>query len=141
MATEENRAVIRRFLEEVFNQRKLAAIDQYMAADYVDHVLPPGVPPTREGFKQFIGAFLEAFPDFRYTVEDLIAEGDRVVARLTAQGTQQGAFNGVPPTGKRATWSEMHIGRVANQQLAEHWGEIDNLGMLQQLGVIPPPSA
>ena len=141
MSTEENRALIRRFLEEVFNQRNVAAVDQYMAGDYVDHVLPPGVPPTREGFKQFIGPFLEAFPDFRYTVDDLIAEGDRVVARLTAQGTQQGAFMGVPATGKRATWSEIHIGRVANGQIAEHWGEIDNLGMLQQLGVIPPPSA
>jgi len=71
----------------------------------------------------------------------LIVEGDRAAARLTAQGTQQGAFNGVPATGKRATWSEMHIGRVANQQVAEHWGTIDNLGMLQQLGVIPPPPA
>jgi predicted ester cyclase len=75
----------------------------------------------------------------RYTVEELIADGDKVVARLTAQGTQQGALMEIPPTGKRVTWSEIHIGRVVNGTIAERWGEIDNLGMLQQLGVIPMP--
>jgi predicted ester cyclase len=110
-----------------------------MASDYVDYVIPPGVPPTREGFKQFISMFLAAFPDFHYTIEDEIAEGDKVVNRLTARGTQQGELQGIPATGKQATWSEIHIGRMAGGLLVEHWGSIDQLGMLQQLGVIPTP--
>lgn len=139
MAAEENRAVIHRFLEELFNQRDMDAIDRYIADDYVDHVIPPGLPPTRDGFRQFIGSFLEALPDFRYTIEDVVADENQVAVRLTAQGTQQGEFQGIPPTGKRATWGEMHIGRMRGGKIVEHWGQIDNLGMLQQLGVIPTP--
>jgi steroid delta-isomerase-like uncharacterized protein len=137
MAAEENRALIRRFLEEVFNQRNIAAIDQYMSADYVDHAVPPGVPTTREGFRGFITGFLSAFPDFHYMIDDVLADGDKVAVRLTAQGTQTGEFMGMPASGKHAKWTEMHIGRIANGAIAEHWGEIDNLGQLQQLGVIP----
>jgi steroid delta-isomerase-like uncharacterized protein len=139
MSAQENKAIVRRFIEEVFNQRNVEAVDTYMASDYVDHVVPPGVPPTRAGFKQFISMFLAAFPDFHYTIEDELAEGDRIVQRLTARGTQRGEFQGIPATGKQATWSEIHIGRMAGGQIAEHWGSIDQLGMLQQLGVIPMP--
>jgi steroid delta-isomerase-like uncharacterized protein len=139
MSAEENKAIVRRFIEEVFNQRNVEAVDTYMTSDYVDHVVPPGVPPTRAAFKQFIGMFLAAFPDFHYTIEDELAEGDKVVNRLTARGTQQGEFQGIPATGKHATWTEIHIGRMAGGQIAEHWGSIDQLGMLQQLGVIPAP--
>ena len=137
MAAEENRTTIRRFLEELFNQQDMSAIDRYLAPEYVDHVVPPGVPPTRDGFRQFIGMFFTALPDFHYTIEDVLANGDKVAVRLTAQGTQQGEFMGIPPTGKQATWGEMHIGRMQNGKIVEHWGQIDNMGMLQQLGVIP----
>ena len=139
MAPEDNKAVIRRFIEEVFNQRNVNAIDQYFADDYVDHVIPPGMPNNREGFKQFVGAFLAAFPDFHYTLEDELAEGDKVVNRLTARGTQRGELMGMPPTGKHATWSEIHVGRMRAGKLVEHWGQIDQLGMLQQLGIVPTP--
>ena len=139
MGAEENRAVVQRFLEELFNGRDLDAIDRYIADDYVDRVTPPDIPPTRDGFRQFVGSFLDALPDFRYTIDDMIADGDRVAVRLTAQGTQQGELMGIPPTGKRATWGEMHIGRMQDGKIVEHWGQIDNLGMLQQLGVIPTP--
>ena len=101
MAAEENRALIRRFIDEVFNQRNLHAIDEHLTTDYVDHAMPPGLPTNREGFKQFIGSFLEAFPDFHYTIEDILADGNRVAIRLTAQGTHQGTFLNMPPTGKR----------------------------------------
>src|SRR5690349_19899698 len=90
MSAEENRALIRRFLEELFNGHDMAAVDRYIAADYVDHVLPPGVPPNRAGFTQFIGAFFEALPDFHYTIDDVLVDGDKVAVRLTATGTQQG---------------------------------------------------
>jgi len=141
MSAEENRAVIHRFLEELFNGRDLDAIDRYIAEDYVDHVIPPGIPPTRDGFKQFVGSFFTGLPDFHYTIDDVIATEDRVAVRLTAQGTQEGEFMGIPPTGKRATWSEIHIGRMQDGKIVEHWGQIDNIGMLQQLGVIPTPKA
>jgi steroid delta-isomerase-like uncharacterized protein len=141
MSAEENRAVIHRFLEELFNQRDMGAIDRYIADDYVDHVLPPDMPQTRDGFRQFVGFFFTGLPDFHYTIDDVIATEDRVAVRLTAQGTQEGEFMGIPPTGKRATWSEIHIGRMQDGKIAEHWGQIDNMGMLQQLGVIPTPQA
>ena len=85
-----------------------------------------------------VGIFRTAFPDFHYTVEDEIAEGDKVVVRLTARGTQNGSFLGMPPSGKQATWSEIHIARMSSGKVVEHWVESDTLGMLQQLGVIPP---
>jgi predicted ester cyclase len=89
--------------------------------------------------KAFATAVRAAFPDFHYTVEDEIAEGDKYVVRLTARGTMQGAFLGMPATGKQATWTEVHVARVVGGKLAEHWACIDQLGMLQQLGVIPAP--
>jgi steroid delta-isomerase-like uncharacterized protein len=138
MAAEENRTTIRRFLEELFNQQDMSAIDRYLAPDYVDHLVPPGVPPTRDGFRQFISAFFAGLPDIHYTIEDVLADGDKVAVRLTAQGTQRGEFMGIPATGKQATWGEMHIGRMQDGKIVEHWGQIDNMGMLQQLGVIPP---
>jgi steroid delta-isomerase-like uncharacterized protein len=137
MATEENRTTIRHFLEELFNQQDMSAIDRYLASEYVDHVVPPGVPPTRDGFRQFISMFFVALPDFHYTIDDVLADGDKVAVRLTAQGTQQGEFMGIPPTGKQATWGEMHIGRMQDGKIVEHWGQVDNMSMLQQLGVIP----
>ena len=113
MAAEENRALIRRFIEEVFNQKNSASLEQYLSADYVDHAVPPGVPPNRDGFTGFISSFLGAFPDFHYTIEDVLADGDKIAVRLTAQGTQTGEFMGMPASGKHARWTEIHIGRIA----------------------------
>ncbi len=124
---------------EVFNQGNFGLIDELIAPDFVEHYEQPGVPPTREGFKQFAMAYRSAFPDLRYTVEDAIDAGDKIVYRLTASGTMKGDFLGMPATGTRASWTEIHIGRVANGQLVEHWGLVDQLGMLVQLGVIPAP--
>ena len=84
-----------------------------------------------------VQAIRAAYPDFHYTVDEVIAEGDKVVLRVTASGTQRGEFSGMPATGKSATWSEMHIARMTNGQLVEHWAVQDQLGMLQHLGIIP----
>jgi predicted ester cyclase len=124
---------------EVFNQGNFGLIDELIAPDFVEHYAQPGVPPTREGFKQFAMAYRSAFPDLRYTVDDAIDAGDKIVYRLTASGTMKGDFLGMPATGTRATWTEIHIGRVANGQLVEHWGLVDQLGMLVQLGIVPAP--
>jgi predicted ester cyclase len=139
MSTEENKAVVRRFYEEVVNQKKRAVLDEVFDPDLVDHFAPPGTPGGPEGARQTLGMFLTAFPDLHFTVEDLIAEGDKVVARVTMSGTQQGAFMGVPPTGKHVTITGIDINRFVGGKSVEHWVEMDALGMMQQLGVIPPP--
>ncbi len=140
MSTEEIRATMRRIPEEIYNQGKLDVVDELFSTDYVEHFpLPPGFPAGLPGVKAFITALRAAFPDFYYTVEDEVVEGNKYVVRVTARGTMQGNFLGMPATGKQATWSEIHIAHVARGKLVEHWTCIDQLGMLQQLGVIPAP--
>ena len=137
MSTEDNKALMRRFLEEVFNKQNQAAIDEFIAPNHVDHTLPPFLPTTPEGTKRAIGIFLTAFPDVHLVVEDMIAEGDKVVTRYTSRGTQKGAFMGIPPTGKQMTVSSIIIARFADGKIVEEWGLDDQVGMLQQLGLIP----
>ncbi len=137
--TTELQTRIERIPLEVLNQGKYELIDELYAPDYIERTPAPGVAPTREGFKEFVKAFRTAFPDIHYTVDDAIEAGDRIVHRLTASGTMRGDFAGMPATGKRATWREIHIGRVVNGRLVEHWGLVDQLDMMVQLGVIPAP--
>lgn len=124
---------------EIFNQGKLQLIDELYAPDYRDRTVQPGVAPTREGFKQFVTSLRTAFPDLHYTIDDSIEAGDKFVTRLTASGTMRGEFAGMPATNKHATWTEIHIVRVQNDLVVEHWGLIQELGMMVQLGVIPAP--
>jgi len=138
-STEANKASVRRFYEEVFNKKNRAAIDEFIDPSCVDHALPPGLPAGIEGSKQFITMYLTAFPDLHFTVEDLIAEGDKVVARLTVRGTQQGAFMGIPPTSKQTTSTAIDINRFVGGKSVEHWLNMDTLGLLQQLGAMPAP--
>ena len=137
MSTEENKALIRRFYEEVFNQRDLAALDEYYAPDHIDHTLPPGLTVDPEGTKQAIAMTLAGFPDLHVAIEDMIAEGDKVVTRFTTHGTQLGAFGNLPPSGKRVAVSTIEITRIAGGKIVEDWGLDDRLGMLQQLGLVP----
>ena len=139
MSTEDNKAVVRRFYEEVMNQKKRAVLDEVFDLNVVDHFAPPGTPGGLEGARQTLGMFLTAFPDLHFTVEDLIAEGDKVVARATLSGTQQGTFMGIPATGKHVTIRGIEINRFEGGKSVEHWVEMDTLGLMQQLGVIPPP--
>ena len=139
MTIESNKATAKRFVDEVINGGNLALIDELLAADFVDHGEQPGVPPTREGAKAFITMLRTAFPDLHATVEDVIAEGDKVVQRTTAHGTMKGAFAGMPPSGKSATWRQVHIIRFANGKQVEHWAVVDQLSMLQQLGFAEAP--
>jgi predicted ester cyclase len=138
--TTETQKMIERIPLEVINNNKFDLIDEIYAPNYVEHTPQPGVPPTREGFKQTAMALKKAFPDLRYTIEDTIDSGDKIVHRLTATGTMKADFAGMPATGKNATWTEVHIGRVVNGRVTEHWGVIDQLSMLVQLGVIQSPA-
>jgi predicted ester cyclase len=124
---------------EIFNQGKLQLIDELYAPDYRDRSAQPGMAPTREGFKQFVTSLRTAFPDLHYTIDDSIESGEKFVTRLTASGTMRGEFAGMPATNKHATWTEIHIVRVNNDLVVEHWGLIQELGMMVQLGVIPAP--
>ena len=139
MSTEENKAVVRRFVEEVQSQGRLDVIDHVIAPDFVNHTAPPGLPPTREGGRQLMALFRAAFPDGHMTIEDMLAEGDKVVTRKTFHGTHQGEFMGIPPTGRHVAIQVIDIVRVVDGQVVEHWNVVDNLGLLHQLGVIPTP--
>ncbi len=129
MSTEENKALLRRFYDTV-NHQGLAAFDQFIAANAVDHSLPPGVPPTVEGTKMFFGMFHKAFPDLHIHLEDVVAEGDKVIARSHFTGTHQGEFQGIPPTGKQVKVGLFDMVRIANDKMVEHWGLVDALGMM-----------
>jgi predicted ester cyclase len=139
MSTEDNKTFVHRWIEEVFNQKKTAAIAEFVAPTFVDYGAPPGAPGGLEGLQQGIGMFLAAFPDFHYTVEDMIAAGDKVMSRLTMRGTHQGALMGLAPTGKQVTVNAIDLLRIAGGKLVEHWMSWDALGMLQQLGAAPAP--
>jgi steroid delta-isomerase-like uncharacterized protein len=139
MSEEQNKKMLQRFVEEVLNQGNLDVMDELFAADGVTHALPPGIPPNREGYRMFLRTLRVAFPDLHVQIEDMVAEGDKVVNRATGSGTMQGEFLGMPPTGQQATWPEIHIWRFAGDQIVEQWGQVDMLGLLQQLGAIPTP--
>jgi predicted ester cyclase len=138
MATADNKKIVHRLIVEGLNTGNMAVIDEIISPNAVEHALPPGLPPTREGFKMFITAFRAAFPDFKYTIEDELADGDKVMHRLMGTGTMKGDFQGMKASGKTATWQEMHIGRFdANGKIVEHWGTVDQVSMLAQLGFGP----
>lgn len=142
MSAQENKRVVRRLLEEVMSGGKLGLLDELVAADYVDHdpANPPDLPAGREGLKQLVSGYRAAFPDVKMTVEDQIAQGDKVVTRWTARGTHKGDLMGISATGKQVTITGIFIDRVAGGKLVESWANWDTLGMLQQLGAVPEPA-
>ena len=130
----DNKNLYLRLADEVLSKKNLAVVDELIADDFVEHV---GGQPRRTGVEGFKAARTRrnlAFPDWTVTVDDIIAEGDKVVARATGQGTHRGEYMGIPPTGKVVKVSWIAIYRVTNGKLAEHWQNIDELGLRQQLG-------
>src|SRR5438067_1340475 len=132
-STEANKTLVRQAIDEMFSQGKTDAVDKYVAADFMEHQAFPGVPPTRDGLKQTITMMRQAFPDLKFTVEDAIAEGDKVAVRSTITGTHKGDWMGITATGKPFTMTSIDILRMQNGKAVEHWGNEDDLGMLQQL--------
>ena len=137
MSTEENKALVRRFYEQM-DEDNVAIIDQLVATNYVGHVV--GMEDIRglEGLKELAATFHSAFPDLKHVIEDMIAEGDKVVARFTCSCTHKGDFMGIAPTGKQVIYTGISINRIVNGKFVEAWVEIDALGILQQLGAVPP---
>jgi steroid delta-isomerase-like uncharacterized protein len=136
--SEENKMLERRAIEEVWNQGHYAIVDEIVASDYLGHSSNPATETHgREGVKQFYMALHSAFPDIHFVIEDQVADGDKVVTRWTARATHKGEFQGIPPTGNRGELTGITIDRIAGGQIVECWTEIDDLRLLQQLGVIP----
>jgi steroid delta-isomerase-like uncharacterized protein len=141
MTTATNRAIVHRFVEDAYNAGNPARLDELCAADVVIH--DPAQPAVRDlqALKQLWSAQRAAFPDVRTTIEDLVAEGDRVAKRFTVRGTQTGEFNGLAPTGRQFALAGIDILRISEGKIREIWYGYDMLGVLQQLGVMPQPAA
>jgi steroid delta-isomerase-like uncharacterized protein len=137
MSTEQNKAIVRRFLEDYTP----AVVDDLLVPNYIHHdpSLPPEMQHGRDAYKQINTMFHAAFPDLTVTVEDLVAEGNKVAARWVWGGTQRGEMMGIPPTNKQVTATGTSIHRVAEGKIVESWFNFDSLGMMQQLGVVPTP--
>lgn len=135
-----HKQLVHRFYEEVVNAGDLDKIDELVSADFVEHEEFPGISPDREGVKDFFRLLRGAFPDVRFTAEDVIHDGELVAARFTMTGTHQGEFMGVSPTGKQVTVSGIDIIRVSGDTCVEHWGQFDAMGLLQQLDALPAPA-
>lgn len=131
--SDENRAVVERFYDEVISGGNLDTLDELLAPDFVEHGAPAGLPAGRDGFREFASALRIGFPDFRWSVDDWIVAGDKVVARGGGKGTHSGEFLGAPPTGRSVEWTAIHIFRVQDGKLVERWSEVDVGGLLERL--------
>jgi predicted ester cyclase len=140
MSTEENKQIFRRFIEEFWNQRNLEVADELFAPDAVSPTAPQ-LPRGPQGVKEIGGMVLRGFPDFHMTIEDLVAEGDKVAARFMERGTHRGEFMGIAPTGNQATWTEIGILRIKDGKVVESWFQTDMLGLMRQLGAIAVPAS
>lgn len=138
MGTEQSKAVYRRFLDLGFNTGDFAALGEVLAPNYVDHDAPPGIPPGPEGIALLLGTYRAAFPDVHMTVEAQVAEGEMVATRYTFRGTHRGNLMGIAPTGKQVTMTGTTITRIVDGKMVEAWVNYDLLGLLQQVGVVPP---
>lgn len=134
--SEQNKLLVRRVVEEVYNHGDLAVIDELVASDFIIHSSSDDLRGP-EAAKQYVAALREAFPDIHFTIDDQFADGDRVATRWTARATHTGAFQAIPPTGKHIRMTAIDIDRIANGKVVECWTNVDELGLLQQLGVIP----
>jgi steroid delta-isomerase-like uncharacterized protein len=133
----DNKSVAMRWVRMWTAGADLSEFDEFLAADFVSHSTPPGLEPGIEGVKQMANIFHTAFPDMAGTVDDVIVDGNKVAVRFTGTGTHQGEFFGIPPTGKAIKSTGINIFRIEAGKIVEHWNNADDLGLMQQLGVIP----
>lgn len=141
MGVEQNKAVFRRFYDEVFNMGNMAFVDQIFASDYTNHTYPPGIPAGPEGVKAFVGPIRAAFPDAHITINDQIAEDDKLVCLYTFRGTHEKALMGIPATGERVTAAGIDVLRFVGGKVVEQWGGGRLQGRMQKLGIIPSGGA
>jgi steroid delta-isomerase-like uncharacterized protein len=139
MATDSLKQLYQEYIEAVWHQRDLATMERYFTDDIVDHAAPPGQGPGLAGLRASFAMIQAAFPDWHITVEDMVEEGDKLVTRIAFTGTHRGPFFGIPATGRRIASGGTHTLRYADGKMAEHWSHSDDLGMMQQLGVVQMP--
>jgi steroid delta-isomerase-like uncharacterized protein len=139
MSLEDNKDVIRAYVETIFNQQQVDRADELVAPDYLDHAALPGQAPGLEGAKKKWAMYLTGIPDLRVTIEELVAEADKVAVCRSYEGTHRGELLGVPPTGKQVRVGGISIFRLAGGKIAEQWEQLDRLALMQQLGVLPTP--
>ena len=142
MSADQNKAIVQRFIEELWNNRNLDVADEIFAADCVTHQLQSGsavlaVPRNPESVKSHVAEWLAGFPNLRFCVEEMIAEADQVVSRIVMQGTHAGTWLGIAPTGKEVSIRMIVIHRIVNRKIVEDWVLVESLGFFQQLGFIP----
>ena len=140
MTIDDNKALVRRFIDEVFLRGSFEAVDELLTDDFTPHTWG-SVAPGRDGLKQAITRVSAGLADATMAIEDVIAEDDRVAVRLTSHAVQVGPFMGLPPSGRAYTIGEIHIFRIRDGRIAEHWHQADFLGMLRQLGALPEPGS
>lgn len=138
MSTDQNKAVYRRFLEQGFNQGRLDVVDEVLSPSYVNRDAPPGSPAGPEGVKQIINTFRAAFPDLQITIEELVAEGDKVCARSTMRGTHRGVLFGVAPTGRAVAMAGLTMVTVVDGRLVESYVRNDVAGLMSQIAAGAP---
>lgn len=141
MSLEENKALYRRWFEDVVSARKVDLAEDLLAPHYVMHMPGAPGPLDRAGHLQMLQMFHDGFSDWSETIDDVIAEGDRVVIRVTGSGTHDGPFQGIAPTGKAVRATGVAIGRIEDGRIAESWAEYDALGLMLQLGAFPVPAS
>ena len=134
---EDNKQVVSRFIEEFKNKANHDIVDELLTPDFVHHLKDPRLPPGRPAIKLLGQSIVAGFPDVRASLEELLADGDRVIERTSAVATHTGEFNGIPATGNTVAWTEIHIYRMEDGKIAEMWSEIDLLTLLAQLGALP----
>lgn len=139
MATTQTKSPIRLVFDEAFNQGNLGIVDKVLNPNHFAHTTFGGAPNGPQGLKWLIAILRTAFPDLQCTVEDEIREGDKVAAHWTMRGTHKGLFLGNPPTGKRVEVQGIIFARIENDRIIEDWTLTDQMGILQQLGIVPPP--
>ena len=140
MSNERNKANMSRLMIDLFVKGDFSVVDELVAPDFVEHSAAPGMPGGIAGLKAVAQMIRAGFPDFDISVDDAVAEADRVVLRLTEMGTQTGFVFGIPPSGRKAKWSAIHIIRMEDGKMAEHWDVIDLMGMMRQIGALPTPA-
>ena len=141
MSKEENKALMRRYYEDFFNNGNSAIGEELLSPniDHVAHGAPPGTPPGPEGAIEAIGRYRAGFPDLRVTIEDIVAEGDKVACRVTFRGTHKGEFQGIAPTNKQVTVTAISINRIDGDKIVERSVLLDRMSLMQQLGAVPKP--
>jgi len=137
MSLDENKALARRWNEEIWSKGNLSVLDEFLATNFVFNYAPPGMVPNKEAYKLAVTMYHSACPDMYYEIEDVIGEGDKVVVRWVGRGTQKGEIMGIAPTGKSVTVTGISVLQIVDGKIVKEWTEMDTLGVLQQLGAFP----